>query len=162
MSDKKNLKYFMREHKEEIITVPGPASITDENGKVIDLEIKVLNQETIQRINDNYRKRTMATDKKGNVIINNGEVAWKIEKDSAKATRHIIAEALVYPNLKDKELMDFYGCHDITEMPLKVFPKTEEYEHIIRVVFTALGIGAFDTDEEDDEKGNSDINEAKN
>ena len=38
---KKDLKYFMREHKEEIITVPGPASIKDEDGNVINLEVKV-------------------------------------------------------------------------------------------------------------------------
>ena len=35
--------------------------------------------------------------------------------------RHIVAEALVYPDLKSKELMDFYHCYDISEMPLKVF-----------------------------------------
>ena len=38
----KDLKYFMREHKEEIVTVPGPASIKDEKGTVINFEIKVL------------------------------------------------------------------------------------------------------------------------
>lgn len=156
---KKDLKYFMREHKEEIVTVAGPATIKDDNGEVINLEVKVLDQATITKINDNYRKRSMATDKKGNPIIFNGEVVWKTEKDTARATRHILAEALVFPNLKDEALMEFYKCNDITEMPLLVFPTAEEYEHVIRVVFAALGIGSFDTEDADKD---DDVTEAKN
>lgn len=40
----KNLKYFMRDVKPEIVTAPGPSSFKDESGKVIDFEIKVLTQ----------------------------------------------------------------------------------------------------------------------
>lgn len=154
---KKDLKYFMREHKEEIVTAPGPESFKDENGNVIELEIRVLDQATINKINDNYRKRSIALDSKGHPYISNGEVIFKTEKDSAKATRHILAEALVYPDLKDKELMDYYGCHDITEMPLLVFPKSEEYTHVLRVVFAALGL--VDGDEE---SADNDVEDAKN
>lgn len=160
----KDLKYFMREQKEEVITVPGPESFKDENGKVIDFEVKVLNGATVNKINDAYRKRSIATDKKGNPLIYNGEVVWKTEKDSARATRHIIAEALVYPNLKDEKLMEYYGCHDITEMPDKVFPKSDEFAHVSRIVFAALGIGTFPGEGEDgDENGvDSEIEDAKN
>ena len=154
----KDLKYFMREHKEEIITVPGPESFKDENGNVIEFEVKVLDNATINKINDSYRKRSIATDKKGQPYIANGEVIFKIEKDSARATRHIIAEALVYPNLKDEKLMEFYKCVDITEMPNLVFPKAEEFAHVVKIVFAALGIGSF-TDKED---ADNDINDAKN
>lgn len=138
--EKKNLKYFMRDTKEEIVTAPGPESFKDENGKVIDFEIKVLSQETINKINEAYRKRSMATDKKGNPLIAMGEVVWKVEKDNARASRHIIAEALQYPNLKDQELMKHYGCADITEMPLKVFSRADEYQHVSRIVMQALGL----------------------
>lgn len=154
----KNLKWFMREHKQEVITVKGPESIKDDEGNVIDLEIKVLSQEEITRINDAYRKRTIATDKKGNPYINNGEIVFKTERDSAKATRHIIVEALQYPNLKDEELMKFYNCVDVTEMPLKVFPTSDEFAHVSRVVFAALGIGDFS----DEDEANSVVDEAKN
>lgn len=157
---KKDLKWFMRENKPEIITVKGPETIKDGDGNVIDLEIKVLSQEEITRINDAYKKRTIATDKKGQPYISGGEVVFKTERDSAKATRHIIVEALQYPDLKDEELMKYYNCFDITEMPLKVFPKPEEFAHVSRVVFAALGIGTF-TDE-DEERTESDIAEAKN
>lgn len=157
---KKDLKYFMRESAkvEEIVTAPGPDTILDENGNVIELEIKVLNQATIQKINQNYRKRSMATDKKGNPLVGMGEVIWKTEKDSARAVRHIIAEALVYPDLKDPELMKFFDCQDITEMPLKVFPRADEYAHVSRVVMAALGMGPAEVPQDND----IEVNDAKN
>lgn len=147
---KKDLKYFMRNTEPEIVTAPGPDSFRDEDGNVIEFEIKVLTQADITRINDNYRKRSMATDKKGNPLIANGEVVWKTEKDSARASRHMIAEALVYPNLKDPELMKHYNCVDITEMPLLVFPRADEYQHVSRIVLQALGLASPVNDDEDD------------
>ena len=153
---KKDLKYFMRDNTPEIVTAPGPDSFKDESGNVIQFEIKVLTQGEIQKINYAYRQRKIATDKKGNPIVSNGEVVWKVEKDNARATRHIIAEALQYPDLKDEQLMKHYGCVDITEMPLHVFPKANEFEHVLRIVMNALGLGDF---AEDDEKT---LEEAKN
>ena len=158
----KDLKYFMREHKEEIIKAPGPDSFKDENGNVLEFEIRVLDNATIQKINDSYRKRTIATDKKGQPYIANGEVVFKVEKDNARATRHIIAEALVYPDLKDADLMKYYDCYDFTEMPNKVFPKAEEFAHVSRLVLAALGLGTMPDAEEDGEEVDSEINDAKN
>lgn len=146
---KKDLKYFMHDNQPEVVTAPGPESFKDEEGKVIQFEIKVLSQGEIQKINDNYRKRTMATDKKGNPLIANGEVVWKTERDSARASRHMIVEALQYPDLKDPELMKYYNCVDITEMPLLVFPKSDDYQHVSRIVMQALGLmGGVDDGEE--------------
>lgn len=152
---KKDLKYFMRSTEQKIATVPGPDTFKDDEGKVIDFEIRVLPQEEINRINENYRKRSMATDKKGNPLIANGEVVWKVEKDPARASRHIIVEALQYPNLKDPDLMKHYGCVDFTDMPLKVFPTADEYQHVSRIVMQALGLGStFSDDEELDDAKN--------
>lgn len=150
MSDtKKDLKYFMRSTEPEVITAPGPESFKDEEGNVIQFEIKVLTQEEINKINEAYRKRSMATDKKGNPLIAMGEVVWKTEKDSAKASRHLLVEALQYPNLKDPELMKYYGCVDVTDMPLKVFPKADEYQHVSRIVMQALGLASAINDDEE-------------
>lgn len=151
----KNLKYFMRDPLNEIVTMPGPESFKDEGGNVIDLEIKVLSQAEIQKINNNYRNRSIATNKRGNPLAYSGEVLWKTEKDTEKATRHLIVEALQYPNLKDAELMKFYGCVDVTDMPLLVFSRSDEYTHVTRAVLTALGM----MDAEPDSKV---IEEAKN
>ena len=87
--EKKNLKYFMRDTKDEIVTAPGPESFKDENGNVIDFEIKVLSQETINKINEAYRRRSMATDKKGNPLVTMGEVVWKVEKDNEIGRAHV-------------------------------------------------------------------------
>ena len=146
---KKDLKYFMRSTEAEIVTAPGPESFKDEDGNVIPFEIKVLTQAEINQINDNYRKRSMATDKKGNPLIAMGEVVWKTEKDSAKASRHMIVEALQYPDLKDPELMKYYGCVDVTDMPLLVFSKSDEYQHVSRIVMQALGLASTGNDDED-------------
>lgn len=146
---KKDLKYFMRCTEAKVVTAPGPDSFKDDDGKVIDFEIRVLSQEEINRINENYRRRSMATDKKGNPLIANGEVVWKVEKDPAKASRHIIVEALQYPDLKDPDLMKHFGCVDFTDMPLKVFPTADEYQHVSRIVMQALGLASAISDEEE-------------
>ena len=152
---KKDLKYFMRPVEPEVVTVPGPDTIRDDEGHVLSLEIRVLSQETVNRINDMYREKSMATDKRGNPLIFNGEVVWKVTKDPARASRHLIVEALQFPDLRDPDLMKHFNCVDITEMPLKVFPKAAEYQHVSRMVMKALGLsGEIDDDEE--------LNDAKN
>lgn len=152
---KKDLKYFMRPTEATVVTAPGPDSFKDENGNVIQFEIKQLTQADIQRINDHYKKHTMATDKKGNPLVVNNSVVWKDESDSAKATRHMIVEALQYPNLKDPELMEHYKCVDVTEMPLLVFSRPEEFSHVVRIVMDAIGIGVASNDSDE-------VEEAKN
>ena len=153
---KKDLKYFMRNTEPVIVTAPGPESFKDDAGNPIMFEIKALTQAEIQKINANYRRRVMATDKKGNPLIANGEVVWKVENDSTKAARHLIVEALQYPNLKDEELMKYYNCVDVTDMPLLVFPRSDEYNHVVRIVMAALGLI------EEQPKDGSEVDDAKN
>ncbi len=136
----KSLKYFMRDNTEEIVTVPGLPSFKDENGKIIDFEIKVLTNEHIRKIQNNYRKRSVATDAKGNPYIINGEVAWKMEKDNDRSLRHIMVEAFVYPDLKDKELMAHYKCQDVTDMPMHVFSNTKDFNDAAQLVMKTLGM----------------------
>lgn len=155
MAEKKDLKYFMRSTEEKIVSAPGPDTFRDENGNVIMFDIRVLSQEKINALNDMYRRRTMATDKKGNPLIANGEVVWKTERDAARASRHIIVEALAYPDLKDPELMKHYGAVDVTDMPLKVFSRSDEFQHVTRIVMQALGLASeVNEDEELDEAKN--------
>lgn len=149
-STKKDLKYFMVSTEDEIVTVPGISTFKDEDGKVIDFEVKKLSQKEITDLNNKYRKRTMATDKKGNPLINGNEVVFKTERDGEKSTRHLIVEALVYPNLKDKELMEYYNCVDVTEMPRLVFRNSDDYMYVVNTVMKVLGLSTgVDDDEED-------------
>lgn len=152
----KDLKYFMRKKDPEIVKVPGPDTFKDENGKVIDLEIKVLPMEKVQEIYDLYTEKTLVVDKEGQPKVNsNGEAIWKVKKNNQKASRHVVAEALQYPNLKDEKLMEYYGCHEYAEMPVKVFSSFDEYNHVLRAVMRAIGL--MEKPNED-----SDIEAAKN
>ena len=154
---KKNLSYFMKEIKEEIVTAPAPKSFKDENGRALEMEIKVLSNERIRKIQDNYRKRSIALDSKGSPYISGGEVVFKTEYDANRALRHIMAEALVYPDLKSQEMMDFYKCYDISEMPLKVFQNNSDYDYVFRTVMKTIGLIVDDNQSEDD-----DLKQAKN
>lgn len=160
----KNLKYFMRkpEDVETIVTVPGPETIKDENGEVVQLEVKVLSSEHIRKINEAYHTRTVALDKKGNPYINAGNVVFRDERDNAKATRHIICDALVYPDLKDPELMKFYGCVDVTEMPEKVFCRADEFASVTRIIMALLGLGGQLSEEEEKAANDEEVKDAKN
>lgn len=153
---KKSLKYFMRDEKEEIISAPAPDTFKDDEGNPLMLEIKILSQARIQEINENYRKRSIATNNKGVPYMGlNNEVAFKTERDSARASRHIIVEALVYPNLQDSEMMKYYNCKDLTEMPLKVFSRADEYAQVSRTIMEVLGLADKPSDDEE-------VNDAKN
>ena len=154
---KRDLRVFMRDpaKAEETVFAPGPDTLL-ENGKPVMLEIRVLSGAAIQKINDLYTKRTMATDQKGMPYIQNGEVAWKVERDDRKASGHMLAEALAWPDLKNPELMKHYNCVDISEMASKVFPRTDELNHVSKAVMAALGL------ERKPDDGKKEIEEAKN
>lgn len=153
----KSLSYFMREEakQEPIITVPGPDTIKDENGNVVNLEIKKLSNEHIAKINEMYTTKTVLKDRKGNFVVQNGQVVYKVEKDNSRAARHIMVEALVYPDLKDEKLMKFFDAVDVTDMPFKVFPDSNEYAYVSKKVMGVLNL----LDSEEDE---NDVEEAKN
>ncbi len=147
----KNLSYFMREEakQEQIVSVPGPDTIKDENGNVVQLEIRKLSNDTITKINEMYETKTLLRDKKGNFVVQNGVAVYKIDRDRNKAARHLMVEALAYPDLKDKKLMEFFGCVDITDMPLKVFPDNREFAHVSKQVLKVLNLVDEDSDEKE-------------
>lgn len=155
----RTLAYFMREaaKKQEIVEVPGIESIKDENGQAVPFKIKMLTKKEIDDIYDKYRTRTMLCDKKGKPVFNRGQAVFDVNTDSNRALRRIIVEALVYPDLHNKELMEFFDCYDFSEMPLKVFPNPKEYDQVANIVLSALGIL-----EEENDDSESEVQEAKN
>ena len=152
----RTLAYFMREtaKKQEIVEVPGIESIKDENGQVVPFKIKMLTKKEIDDIYDKYRTRTMLCDKKGKPVFNRGQAVFDINTDSNRALRRIMVEALVYPDLHNKDLMEFFDCYDFSEMPLKVFPNPKEYDKVANIVLGIL--------EEENEDSESEVQEAKN
>lgn len=154
----KNLSYFMRDElkNEDIVEIPGPESILDENGNPVIFQIKRLRRERVDKIYDRYRTLKPALDKNKKPYVVDGKMVMMEEKDYAKALRHVMAEALVYPNLRDEELMKFYDCIDVTEMPVKIFTQ-KEYSEVIKMLNHVLRI-----DDEDEEEQKDDLETAKN
>ncbi len=140
----KNLRYFMREDtkEEKVVTIPGIDSIRDENGDIIPFEVRLLPQRKIQDITDNYRLRKLLLNNRGEPFVVDGEAVFQSEYDSARAGRHVLCETLLYPDLKNPELMSFYGCFDITEMPLHVFAKKGELAQVMKNVSLAYNTGS--------------------
>lgn len=153
----KSLAYFMREtaKKQEIVEAPGIGSIKDDKGNVIPFKIKILTKKEIEDIYERYRTRTLLYDKKGKPVIDRGQAVYDVRTDSSKALRRIIVDALVYPDLRNEELMKFFDCYDITDMPVKVFPNPKEYEQVEQMVLSALGIL-------EDENSEDEVPDAKN
>ena len=154
----KNLSYFMREElkNEDIVEMAGPDSIKDENGNPVVFQIKRLRRDRVDKIYDRYKTLKPALDKNKKPYVVDGKMVMKEEKDYAKALRHVMAEALVYPDLRDEKLMKFYDCIDVTEMPVKVFTQ-KEYAEVIKMLNHVLGI-----DDEDEEEHQDDLDSAKN
>lgn len=154
----KSLKYFMRDLsvKEEIVEIPGIERYKDEEGKIIPFQVRLLSQKKIMDIYDKYKKKEIAYDKKGRPIVNSGEVAFAVDSDAGRATRRIMVEALVYPDLKDKELMDHYKCPSYDDMPFCIFPKADEYAEVQKNILIALGISSPEEGDKPDE-----VDEAK-
>lgn len=160
MSDR-TLEYFMRSElkEEEVVEVPGPGTIKDENGEPVIFRIKRLSQEHINKIYDSYRTEKVAMDRKRKQpYVVDGKAVIQETRDNRRAFRHVIADALVYPDLRDEELMGFFGCFDVTEMPMKMFTAAE-YDYIARMVNHVLGIAE---EREREESTDGDLEAAKN
>lgn len=156
----KKLSYFFRESvkTEEIVNIEGPATIKDEKGNPVVFQIKKLNMERINEIYGYYRKKEVYMDKKKKQpYVVNGNVVTIETSDTSKAFRHVMVEAIVYPDMKDSELMEFFDCLDVTDMPVKMFT-SEEYGEVARMVNKVLGL----TDDVEDEEDKEDIEIAKN
>lgn len=153
----KNLKYFMRpELKEEkIVEVPGP--VKDENGEPIMFQIKKLSQESIDKIYERHRIVRNAVDKKGKPYIVDGKIVKEEIRDNNKAYREVLTESIVYPDLHDNELLQFYGCVDSTVLIRRMFT-VEEYGEIVKMVNDVLGLNS----EDEQDEAEDDIEQAKN
>lgn len=156
-----NLSAFMRNEfkSDNIVEIPGFERFKDEKGKAIPFKVKVLSFKEIEKIRSYHRTERTAIDKKTRKpLVDNGRIVKEFITDNNAATNNIIVEALVYPNLKDKELMKFYEIEDVLEMPYAVFYQNEYYE-LLKQILAVLHITEPDDDDNDESDG---IEEAKN
>lgn len=151
---KKDLNYFLRENKPEIVEIEAPSTIKDENEKPVMMQVRVLPQEEIDKIFDMYTYKRPEKDRRKNPVVVNGEVAMRKDRDSQRAVRHLVAEALVYPDLHSEEVQNFFKCYELSEILYKVFPAPDEYQYVVNSVLEVLGL----TDDTQDD----DVENAKN
>lgn len=151
---KKDLNYFLRESKPEIVDLEAPSTITDEDGKPVMMQVRVLTQEEIDKIFDMYTSKRPERDKRKNPLVVNGEVAMRKDRDASRAVRHLVAEALVFPDLHSDVIQKHFNCYELSEILYKVFPAPDEYQYVVNSVLEILGL----TDDTDDD----DVENAKN
>lgn len=151
---KKDLNYFLRDSKPEIVDLEAPSTITDEDGNPVMMQVRVLTQEEIDKIFDMYTSKRPERDKRKNPLVVNGEVAMRKDRDASRAVRHLVAEALVFPDLHSEVIQKHFNCYELSEILYKVFPAPDEYQYVVNSVLEILGL----TDDTDDD----DVENAKN
>lgn len=125
-----SIKAFMKKNEEEVVKVLAPASFVDEKGNRIVMEIKRLSAKHIDDIYDKFNYDVPAKDEEGNIIIRNNTVVMKHISDSKKMYNRLIVDALVFPDLHNEELMNFYKCADVMDMPDKIFSRSSDYKEV--------------------------------
>ena len=150
--EKNKLSCFLRKPGPQYKEFEAPSTIKDEKGNPVMIKVRILTQEEMDKIIENYSTKRAARDgKKKTPIVQNGVLVEKQERNYARAMRHIVAEAIVDPDLKSPEAMEFFECYDMSDIIYKAFPTPDEYNHVVNNVLEILGL-SNDTDDEDDVK----------
>ena len=151
--EKNKLSYFLRKPGPQYKEFEAPSTIKDEDDKPVMIKVRVLTQEEIDKIIENYTTKHTARDgKKKTPIVQNGVLVEKQDRNSGSAMRHLVAEAIVDPDLKSQAAMDFFECWDMSEIIYKVFPTPDEYNYVVNKVLEILGLSNDNDDEDDVEK----------
>ena len=113
-----SIKSFMRNKakEEEVVNVLAPEGFVDENGERAILRVKRLSTNHINKTYEQYNYFTIARDENKQPIIRNNRVVKDFVQDTEGNINRLIVDALVFPDLHDKELMEFYGCVDVIEV----------------------------------------------
>lgn len=133
-----SIKAFMRAKakEEEVVSVLAPESFVDENGERMLMKVKRLSTKHVNDIYGDFNYTVPAKNEKGELIIRNNRVVKDFYSDSEGQINRMIVDAVVFPDLHDSELMAFYGCVNVMDMPHAVFASKDEYEYIRDVVLS--------------------------
>ena len=149
MDAKSKLSYFLKKREDQVKEFEAPESFKDEKGNPIMIKVRVLSQEEMDKIYENYSTKHIAREgKKKTPLVQNGMIVEKQVKDYGRAMRHLIAEAIIEPNFKSQECMEYFECYEISEIIYKVFPTPDEYNYVVNSVLEILGLSG---DADDDE-----------
>ena len=101
-----SLKSFFKENNIKIENVKYIASdrFKDENGEVIEWELKVLDNKKVDELRNRFSSRS---------YVNHKE---EFKFNSEDFMKVFVTEAIVFPNLTDKDLQDSYGVFSPYEL----------------------------------------------
>lgn len=147
MSDFKSFMLSgLKNDNTEILTFKGVDTFKDSEGNPIPLKFKKLTEKEVEKLRKEFTTRTPAVDKNGKYIIRNGRIINDIETDLDSFSDAIIAESMVYPDLKDKSLYDYYNVYSKIEL-LNVLFKGDDYKYVDSCAAQACGMSPIDEDE---------------
>lgn len=146
MSDFKSFMLDSLKTSNEVLTFKGVDTFKDENGVPIPLKFKQISRNEVNEIRNKFKTKTPAIGKDGNYIISGGRIINDVEVDIADFTDELIVKTMVYPNLKDKELMDYYNVYASTELLHKLF-KGKDFEYVDSCSAQAAGLIEIDENE---------------
>ena len=127
----------------EVVDYVASKRMVDEKGNPMAWKLKAIDSDLDERIRKECTKRVAVNGKRGQYIP---------ETDTDKYMAKLCVACVVYPNLNDVELQDFYGVKD-AESLLKKMLKPAEYTELKVRVNEVLG---YDLSMEDE------VEEAKN
>ncbi|MDO7787124.1 phage tail assembly chaperone [Desulforamulus aquiferis] len=133
----RTMEFFMKGKRKE--TANGFVVVTeaflDDKGKPIPFEIQALDQEKIEEIQEECTKPA---------IIKRGRVVVPEKMDTNRYVARLCVESLVFPNVKDTQLLKSYGRVDPVELLKKdILPIGGEYAELAEAV---MKINGFDED----------------
>lgn len=115
---------------DDIVTVDAPEGYNNPDGTRAQLKIRKLPYETLMEITDRNKKRTVIKER-GRVMSTTGGRAAIDERSNSEAfTCELIAEALVFPDMRSQEFANAYGPFPPAEMTKKVFPTAEAFNYV--------------------------------
>lgn len=149
-----SIKDFMRKelNEEQRIQIPGVKTFSDAEGNPIPITIRLITTSDLKQIRKACHIRKPAKDNKGKLVFQGGQLQYDDQYDGNAISDEMIVQALVFPNMRDKELLDFYKCNSSVELVHKMFWRLDEYTYLIEKIQEASGIDAGDDEIIDEAK----------
>lgn len=141
-----NFKNFMLpelKEQSDIIAFKGVDTFKDKDGNPIPIKFRVPNRLEVREIRKKFERRTPAIDKDGNFIIKNGAIVHNESFDFDEYTDELIVETMVYPNLNDTQLQEYYGVYAATEL-LHILFRNKDYKYIDSCCAQVVGFSDLD------------------
>lgn len=150
-----SIKSFMRAELNEprVVEIPGVATFSDEAGNPIPMKIREITSGRLAEMRKQATRRHVVKDAKGKPVKVNGQFQYTEDVDSTLLTNIMIAEAMVFPDLHDKELLEFYHEMEAVKLVNKVFARLEDYQYIADQIQEVSGLNR-DADDIIDEAKN--------